>query len=138
MDVAKVIDVKGQMAVIKPEFTAACEKCEARSLCLGNKEGTIEALNEIGAKKGDTVEFEIKVEKLNVTLILISSIALIALLIGALIGYYWNPLNIDRSLSGGVLALLFAGIALLLLKNKGRKKELYPRITRILKEGENV
>ncbi len=138
MDVAKVMEVKGQMAVIKPEFTSACEKCEVRSLCLGNKEGTIEALNEIGAKKGDLVEFEVKVEKLNITLILISSIALISLLIGALIGYYWNPLNINCSLSGGIFALLFAAIALFLLKNIGRKKELYPRITRILKEGENV
>ncbi len=137
MEIARVIEIRGKNAVIKPEFTAGCEKCELKSLCIGNKKGTLLALNEAGAKEGDLVEFEIKLTALNITLMLLAGAGMVALLLGVIVGYYLNPFSIDPALSGGLLGLFLSLITLFLLRNRGRKKELYPRIKRILKEVEN-
>ncbi len=137
MELARVVEVKGKNAVIKPEITATCEKCELKSLCIGNKEGTLLALNEAGAKEGDLVEFEIELTALNLTLMLLAGAGMLALLLGIILGYYLNPFSIDPALSGGLFGLVLASLTLFLLRNRGKRKELYPRIKRILKEVEN-
>jgi len=131
---AIVIKVDGDFASLAAEPSESCEHCVLKELCLGNTEGKLKAINTANAEEGDLVEFEIDILSLNKKLILISSIGLILLFAGALIGYYINPFKINPSLSGGIFALVFSFLTFPLLKGeKFSSKGLYPEIKRIIR-----
>ncbi len=131
---AIVIKVEGSFAHLVAEPSESCEHCVFKELCLGNTEGKLKAINRVNAKEGDLVEFEIDILSLNKKLILLSSVGLILLFVGALIGYYINPFKMNPSLSGGTFALVFSFLTFPILKGKRfSSKGLYPEIKRIIR-----
>ncbi len=129
-----VVKVEGGFAYLVPSLPQGCEHCALKELCIGNSGGKLKALNRPGAKEGDLVEFQINISQLNLNLIILSAVGLLLLLAGALLGYYWNPLGINPSLSGGLFALGFSLLVLPLAKSRRfSSKELYPEIKRVVR-----
>ncbi len=136
MRIEKGVVVKREdgFAYIVPSLDADCEHCALKSLCIGNTEGKIKALNQVGAREGDLVEYWIDIGRLNTSLIVLSGVGILLLLGGALFGYYVNPLGMSPSLSGGIFGLAFSSLVILLSKTrKFSSKELYPQIKRVIR-----
>ncbi len=129
-----VVKKEGEFAYIIPSLNAGCEHCALKDLCIGNTGGKLRAINEVGAREGDLVEYTIDIGLLNVNLILLSGLGLFLLLVGAIFGYYVNPLGINPALSGGVFGIGFSALVLGLSKmRRFSSRELYPQIKRVIR-----
>ncbi len=129
-----VVKKEGEFAYIVPSLEAGCEHCALKDLCIGNTSGKLRALDEVGAREGDLVEYTINLGRLNVNLMLLSGLGLILLLVGAIFGYYVNPFGIDPALSGGIFGIGLSALVFGLSKLKRfSSKELYPQIKRVIR-----
>jgi sigma-E factor negative regulatory protein RseC len=136
-----VIRLGADSAWVKTTRTSACEACAAKSSCItlgGGKDMEVEAINEAGAKVGDTVKIGFKSSSLLKLSFLIYIFPIICMIAGAVIGQKFAlSLSYDESALSAVFGLLFFGIAFLFIRAKGNrlaeKQEYRPKITRILK-----
>ena len=137
IEVGKIVDIKDDFLLVQPFRKEVCEHCEIKELCMGNIEGILK-VKKPGKKVcavGDTVEFEVKLDVLNLSLMKISSLGISAILGGALLGYYLNPFKIDVTVSAMLFSFAFITIYMAILIKKKIFWENYPMFRKIIKSG---
>jgi len=89
----KVIELKGDIAVVKMQKKNKCEKC---GLCekIAGREPFLEVKNKIGAKIGDEVEVEIKEDDLLKISIFIFGFPLLGLILGIISSYFLKNITL--------------------------------------------
>lgn len=134
----EVIVVNGDKAQVSISRGPKCGGCASVHMCgmFGKQEIVVTALNPVGASKGQTVCVSFKVESQVRASFVLYLIPLIALVIGALIGYRFQFLG-DKEISGAVFSLLFVGLAFLGIKyytriRYSKDQSYHPTITKLV------
>ena len=142
-DKGLVVSIKEDAAQVEVKcFIEACQRCSARSLCVGQNQskGLLVAKNPLKACPGDEVEIEIPEMKYSKALILLFGSLLVASLFGMAAGSLLSPLlplsSSLASLLGFLSALIIAGFVLSHYFRKKDKGALYPVIIDIIKKGD--
>lgn len=116
-----VIEVTGDIAKIKAGKHTECKDCGA---CPGNNAAIVTAKNQIGAKPGERVNFEVKEANALKAAFVVFVLPLLAVFIGAIIG----------GTIGGVIALIIGLIFIKKFdKRVGEDDKSLPVIIRIIK-----
>ncbi len=128
-------------AWVKTTRSDACKSCSARHSCNadnGGKEMEVEAINSAGAKVGDRIVLSIQTSSLLKATFLIYIFPILAMLVGAFWGHQLSLSNgsQDPSVLSAIMAFLFLGIAVLVVRGLGKamslKKDYIPTIVRIV------
>ena len=126
--------IGGNLAKIKASRHNDCENCGA---CPGNSAMVLEALNDIGAKPGQRVAFEVREVNMLKAAFIVYILPLIAIFMGAMAGgkvaerlssevLWWQ-------IAGGVLAFILSVIYIKYFDNAARTDvKMQPIIVRIL------
>jgi len=140
-DKGKIMLLKGSFAQVELDCVSGCQKCAARHIC-SNKErekGLINVLNPIKARAGDEVTIEVPEGRYIKTLTLLFGFMLMASLFGMLLGSFcagWLSLpSYIGGIAGFFLGLIITGSALF-YHFKKNKKDFYPEIIGIIREGD--
>ena len=137
-----VISADDKTALIQTTRSACCEGCQSRHACHtmggGGNEMAVEAINTLGAKKGDQVVVEFSTASLMKGTFLIYMLPIICLMIGAAIGVKLSPLfDFNESTLPaltGFGAFILSILFVVLVGNRLAGKDTYkPRIIRIKK-----
>lgn len=83
-----VVELNGELAVIKMMRSEACAKCRACVAGMSEKEMSIVAENACGAQVGDWVEMELRENGFYKAVLIMYGIPLIGLVSGILAGYF--------------------------------------------------
>lgn len=128
-----VIETNGNLAKVQASRHGDCKNCGA---CPGDQAMVVEVINEIGARKGQFVAFEVKEENLLKSSLVLFVLPLAAAAAGAALG---NLLSAGLGLSGSIPAiiggLLLFGLSLVYVRHYDRKanaKKDYPVIKKII------
>ena len=128
-----VIETNGNLAKVQASRHGDCKNCGA---CPGDQAMVVEVINEIGARKGQFVAFEVKEENLLKSSLVLFVLPLAAAAAGAALG---SLLSAGLGLSGSILAiiggLLLFGLSLVYVRHYDRKanaKKDYPVIKKII------
>lgn len=128
MERARVIEVKGDKAVIVVEGGDACASCSAKHVCLSlggtSKQLTID--NTLSARQDDIVEFTIDERGVVLSSVIVYLTPLLALIAGIVAGSRFHAdFGLDGDAAGALGGLAGVGVALVvirlltpLLKNK--------------------
>ena len=137
-----VKELIGQKAIVTVQKQGSCTSCPGSSVCksLGGDEAVVEALNDAGAKPGDTVRVSFKPYTYLRGTVLMYGIPALMLIVGAVIGKeYLSKIltDIDPDMASaiggfGLFAITFFGLKLFSRRFEG-KKEYMPVIEEILK-----
>lgn len=130
-----VLEVVGNIAKVKASRHSDCENCGS---CPGNSAIVVEALNPVGAKRGQRVAIEVKEVNMLTAAFIVYILPLIMAVAGAFTGNYLavqqyasNPLWYQ--IVGGVIAF---GLSIIYIKyfdrNARTNDKMRPVITRIL------
>lgn len=133
-------------AWVKTTRSHACKSCASRDSCNakeGDKDMEVEAINSAGAKVGDRIVLSIRTASLFKATFLIYIFPILAMLAGAFAGQQL-ALNLGRQDPSGIsaiMAFLFLGLAVLIVKLLGKamslKEEYTPTIVRIVTHSAN-
>lgn len=141
-DKGLVVNIKEDMAQVEVQcFTDLCQKCSAKSLCIGQNQskGLLIVRNPLRASPGDEVEVEVPDTKYSRYLILLFGSLLVASLVGIGLGSLLSPFlpipSSAASLLGLVSALIIAGVFLSRYFQAKNKASIYPVIIGIIKKG---
>ncbi len=135
-----VIEVREDTVLIRTEKKSACESCVSRDVChsVGEKEVVLEALNPVGAKKGDRVVFTVGATTLVKAGLLVYLLPLGGFIAGVVAGQLLADAipAVDRDilsalLGFGLMALVFVGINLY-SRRREKLKEYMPRVVRVI------
>ena len=128
-----VIETNGNLAKVQASRHGDCKNCGA---CPGDQAMVVEVINDIGARKGQFVAFEVKEENLLKSSLVLFVLPLAAAAAGAALG---NLLSAGLGLSGSIPAiigvLLLFGLSLVYVRHYDRKanaKKDYPVIKKII------
>ena len=128
-----VIETNGNLAKVQASRHGDCKNCGA---CPGDQAMVVEVINEIGARKGQFVAFEVKEENLLKSSLVLFVLPLAAAAAGVALG---NLLSAGLGLSGYLPAiiggLLLFGLSLVYVRHYDRKanaKKDYPVIKKII------
>ena len=128
-----VIETNGNLAKVQASRHGDCKNCGA---CPGDQAMVVEVINEIGARKGQFVAFEVKEENLLKSSLVLFVLPLAAAAAGAALG---NLLSAGLGLSGSIPAiiggLLLFGLSLVYVRHYDRNanaKKDYPVIKKII------
>jgi sigma-E factor negative regulatory protein RseC len=139
-EIGIVKKVSGSMAIVSVQRQSACDSCPGGSVCkLVDSEAQIEAINEIGANVGDTVQVDFKPHVYLKGTIFIYGIPAIMLIIGAIIGKELLSkifINTDPDLLSAIcgfsLFILSIFFIKVISKKFEKKKEYIPVIDSIV------
>ena len=135
-----VIDVKGDTVLIRTEKKSACDSCASKDVChsVSEKDVVLEALNPVGARKGDRVVFTVHTTTLVKAGLLVYLFPLVAFIAGVVVGQLfgdslgWADRDILSAFLGfGLMAVVFVVLNLYSRKRE-RMKEYMPQVVRIL------
>ncbi|MBN2017302.1 MAG: SoxR reducing system RseC family protein [Candidatus Cloacimonetes bacterium] len=135
-DVGKVVDIQKENAIIEFSRSEACNTCKLKAFCF-HKEGDVTKLtikNDLGAKIGDDIQFEI-----NPQMRILSSFLVFILPIIFLIGSYFlfkSAFGISENLSIllSIVSVAVAFVVVKLIDNQIKKKALIqPKMVAIIK-----
>jgi len=130
-ETGKVIEVKGEMAVVMIERSGKCEKC---GLCskITERQPILEVKNKEGVKEGDTVEIEIKEENLLKVSIFIYGFPLLGFILGIFFSQLFknNFLKVFSFLSLFIFFFYFG-----FKKGESYSKSVKPEITGKVENG---
>ena len=131
--------IEGNYAYVKAEKTGSCGSCASQCMSADGKDYVIvHTINDVGAKEGDTVKFEVPVGSFLKASIIIYVIPMIALIIGSLVGKGVHPHFSDSITKDGlsaVTAFIFLLLSIILVKfiGKNTENERYiPKIVQII------
>ncbi|HHD12180.1 MAG TPA: hypothetical protein ENK42_07040 [Deltaproteobacteria bacterium] len=135
-----VIEVRGDTVLIRTEKKSACESCASREVChsVSEKDVVLEALNPIGAKKGDRVVFTVHATTLVKAGLLVYLFPLAGFIAGVVAGQLLGDAlpAIDKDLLSALLGFGLMGVVFVVVnlysRKKERLKEYMPRVVRIL------
>lgn len=129
LDQGKVIELKGELALVEFSPSAACSECGACHKAKSGKMAT-EAYNEVGAKMGEGVEVEVSRAVVTLFPFIAYMVPVLFFFLGIIIG------NILSEILGIILGfvLLIAGIVVArsLSQYIGRQKRFICRIVRVI------
>ncbi|MFQ3574245.1 MAG: SoxR reducing system RseC family protein [Thermodesulfovibrionales bacterium] len=140
-EVGTVKEIRGQRALVIVEKKGGCESCPGASLCntIGSDQGGIEAINEIGAKQGDTVKIAFRSFTFLKGTIVVYLIPALFLVVGAVIGKnIISPLLPSKdpeavsALAGFLLLILSFVLIKLVLNRFSKLPKNTPVITEII------
>ena len=86
--------LEGEYALVKAQRSGSCGSCASSSVCNpdgGGDEVVIHAINEAGAKIGDTVRIEVQTGAFIKASLLIYALPIVAMIFGAILGKYLYP-----------------------------------------------
>ncbi len=135
-----VIEVREDTVLIRTEKKSACESCASRELChsVTEKDVILEALNPVGAKKGDRVVFAVGATTLVKAGLLVYLFPLAGFIAGVVVGQFMGDAlpAVDKDilsafLGFGLMALVFVGVNLY-SRRREKLKEYMPQVTRIV------
>lgn len=137
-----VTRIDSAFAWVKTTRTGTCDSCAAKDSCRvmgGGKEVEVEAINAAGAKIGDEVLIGFKSASLIKLSLLVYTVPILGLMIGALVGQKAaGVFSVDVSALSAVLGILFFLLAFFFVRAKSRrlalKEEYHPKIIRILSQ----
>lgn len=128
-------------AYIRAKRTGSCEGCASKSLCHstdGEEYVIVQTINQIGAKVGNTVRYEVPSGAFLKASLLVYAVPVIALLIGGFVGKVLHP-YLSRSVSkdglSAICAFFFLLVSIIIIKTveKGTGNDKYiPKITNII------
>ena len=128
-----VIETNGNLAKVQASRHGDCKNCGA---CPGDQAMVVEVINEIGARKGQFVAFEVKEENLLKSSLVLFVLPLAAAAAGAALG---NLLSAELGMGGSIPAVaggvLLFGLSLLYVRHYDRKanaKKDFPVIKKII------
>ncbi len=107
-EMAQVLSLEGDLAVVKPQFSKVCEGCGSSAMCFpqNGEEPEIRALNSANAKPGDLVMIEqSEGSKISASLI-VFGLPIIMMVGGTILG-----MNSTGDSSGGAAVGAIAGLA---------------------------
>ena len=127
-------------AWVKTERSSACESCASRESCNPGADGKaqeVEAINAADARVGDRIQVVIGTGAMLKATFLLYLFPIICMLAGGLLGDWLAPrMQLHTSALPVVLAMLFFGLALVVVRLSGRRmgrQEAYqPKIVRVL------
>lgn len=135
-----VVECKGDIAVIRAQWTSACDSCSSRDACISGKgaDMLIEALNGAGAKPGERVVFTVgsgSVLKAGLLLYLVPVLCFIAgIMLGQIAAKRIFP-GQNPDLVSGLFGAAFIAFAFLGIKLCGRfadkGKSYRPHVLRV-------
>lgn len=127
----EVIELKGNMAVVKFVRSKACQHCSG-CISFSPSEAQIEIENILDAKVGDRVEIVLHARSMLKASLIAYMVPLGALIIGVFIGNIWGE---AYAAIGGVGCALLAFLVIRLLEPRfERMAEFKPRMISIIKE----
>lgn len=106
-----VIELKGNQAKVQMRENPACESCPGHGAChaigsmFGKRVMVMEALNQKGARVGQQVVVSFKSEQVPKASLIMFIIPVVALLAGAILGYYLNVVG-NRDISALIFSIL--------------------------------
>jgi sigma-E factor negative regulatory protein RseC len=123
--------------------SAACEGCASRGSChaVGKERNSVQVINRLDAKEGDTVVISFETGPLLKALFLLYMVPILALLAGACAGNWLiaPTVAIDPSVVSAATAFLCFFAAIWLAKEKATRLEMRdsyrPKITRVFRRG---
>ena len=137
-EVGSVVSVNGNAVVVAMRTSVACEKC---GLCLASSDGKevlLLARNDVGARRGDTVEIEIGAGKVLVAAFALYMLPVLMTIVGFLVGSAISGGSEESSLpiglSVGFLVVSFLGVWVFDLKVR-RAERRDAIVTRVLSDG---
>jgi sigma-E factor negative regulatory protein RseC len=107
-EMAQVLSLEGDLAVVKPQFSSVCESCGSSSMCFpqNGEEPEIRALNVAEAKPGDLVMIEqTEGSRISASLI-VFGLPILMMVGGTILG-----MNSTGDSSGGAAVGAVAGLA---------------------------
>ena len=137
-----VVKIDAASARVKTTRTKACEGCSAKGSCHalggGGDDMEVEAINEVGAKVGDTILLSLATSSFFKATFLIYIFPILGLIAGAAAGHAAaSSLGMDPSPLSAILGFLSFFIVFWFVKTKANRMaqtDAYrPRIVRILK-----
>lgn len=139
-EVGVVKEISGNKAIVSVQRQSACDSCPGGSVCkLVDSEAQIEAINEIGADIGDTVQVNFKPHTYLKGTILVYGIPAIMLIIGAIVGkeflskiFIKNDPDLLSAICGFGLFILSIFFMKAISKRLEKKKEYIPVIDSII------
>ena len=126
-ELAKVIDIDGEFAVVVAERQSACGGCTARAGCgttwlaalLPRRRHCLSIRNDIGAQTGDTVILGLEEKLLQRSSLLLYAVPLIGLLAGAMLGEGASTaFGISAELGSIVAGLMGLSAALMFVRRR--------------------
>lgn len=140
---ATVTQVNEEGTWVEATPSAACEGCSSRGSChaVGKEKNSVQVINRIDAKNGDTVVISIETGSLLKALFLLYMVPILALLAGACVGNWLiAPMMAENpSVVSAATGFLFFFAAIWLSKQKATQLEMResyrPKITRIIRRG---
>jgi sigma-E factor negative regulatory protein RseC len=140
-EIGIVQKIDGATAIVSVQRQSACDSCPGSSVCkLIGSEAHIEAINEIGADIGDTVQVKFKPHTYLKGTILIYGIPAIMLIIGAIIGkellskiFIKNDPDLLSAICGFGLFILSFFFMKMISRRLEKKQEYIPVIDSIIR-----
>lgn len=133
-DFGKVVEIRGDKAVVRIEKAERCKTCRACTFLPGESAVNIPAENAVGAETGDLVRVTADKPLLFKASALCYLMPLGLALLGVLIGYFFGEVGMIVGFFGGLI------IGFLLLKIVdgvfSKKKEYQPRVAAIIKRAD--
>lgn len=136
----EIVSVEGRTARVKMVRSSQCSSCSCAGFCnpFGKEWMLVTADNALGAAAGQKVRVTYRVEGEVKASFILYIIPVLALLLGALIGTFFDPFN-HTDLSAVAVGLSFVAISFLLIKKYaawkyGRKRSYRPSISEVMKE----
>lgn len=129
-----VIEVSGNIAKVKSNRHGECKNCGA---CPGDNATVLEVQNQLGAKPGQRVVFEIQETNMLKAAFVVYILPLIAIFIGSMFGA-WLAVKIGQSekvfqIGGALIAFALAVLYIKIFdKSTNNNSKMKPVITRIL------
>jgi sigma-E factor negative regulatory protein RseC len=135
-----VINIHGNIAVVKTKRSEACKGCSEHGSCStqGN-DMEVEVFNRMGAAIGDEVAIQIQTGSFMKATFLLYVFPILCMITGAVAGEKLAPsIAFDKSALSAILGFLGLFIGLWVVKIKGRemgrKEEYHPKIIRIIRK----
>ncbi len=136
---ATVTEVNDEGTWVEATPSAACEGCASRGSChaVGKEKNSVQVINRLGARRGDTVVITFETGSLLKALFLLYMVPILALLAGACAGNWLLApiLARDPSIVSAATGFFCFFAAIWLAKKKARQLEMLesyrPKITRI-------
>lgn len=135
-EIGIVTECKGNRAKVKVEKKAECSKC---GMCLFPKNASsieFNANNDIGAKKGDTVQMSMNESSKLLGALLVFLVPLILIGLSAVITYVFIGKDIYLLAISLPLIVVWFVVLAVIDKKLGRSKNFSPKITSIVKDAQ--
>lgn len=131
VETGEVVKVLPQNRIkVKVKKHSACDQCEHKKYCdpFGKEHFLIEAQNDVQAIKGQKVQIEVALVKPSSALLFLYIVPLFFLLLGAVLGNFFDPLD-NKDASSAITSLTFVVLSFLGLRIYTKKSEAKtPRI----------